>query len=232
VYNVGDDGLQVDGWCSNIRIWNNTFRDVLVGISFAPSIGGPFYAIRNLIDGFGAGTNDHTGRSFKFNSSSDGKSGPVYLLHNTADTTIADSGIKISSGASRGWDLIYARNNIWSSENLALRNDDVNHPVDLDYDNLWNGNNSRLVRWNDEVYTTLADFVAATGQEANGLNNESEFVNPGGDAYDLRPTSAMIDAGIVIPGVNDNYFGLAPDIGAFEHFAWSERIYLPDISRR
>jgi hypothetical protein len=34
--------------------------------------------------------------------------------------------------------------------------------------------------------------------------------------YFLRQDSPAIDAGVIIPGFTDNYFGLAPDIGAFE----------------
>ena len=31
VYNAGDDGMETDGQCSNVRIWGNTFHDVLIG---------------------------------------------------------------------------------------------------------------------------------------------------------------------------------------------------------
>jgi len=32
----------------------------------------------------------------------------------------------------------------------------------------------------------------------------------------LRPSSAAIDRGVVIPNVNDGYTGKAPDLGALE----------------
>ncbi|MBI1879479.1 MAG: hypothetical protein HYR94_14880, partial [Chloroflexi bacterium] len=225
-YNIGDDGVQVDGWCSNIRLWDNTFHDVLVGISFAPIVGGPVYAIRNLFYRFGAGNNNYSGRSFKFNSNSSEKSGPIYIIHNTADGVTPDAaGIKISSASSPGWALIYARNNSWSSTSYALENENINYPVDLDYDNLWNGNNNDLVRWNSTNYATLAAFTAATGQEPNGLNNDPGFANPPNGGYTLKTTSSLIDAGVIIPGINHYYAGLAPDIGAFE----SGRVYLPVV---
>jgi parallel beta-helix repeat protein len=41
VYNTGDDGLSSDGTCSNLRIWGNSFHDVLAGISLAPVYTGP-----------------------------------------------------------------------------------------------------------------------------------------------------------------------------------------------
>ncbi len=226
VYNIGDDGVQVDGWCSNVRLWDNTFHDVLVGISFAPIVEGPVYAIRNLIYHFGVGNTDHTGDSFKFNSNSSSKSGPIYIIHNTAVAVMPQSsGLELSSGSSDGWALIYTRNNIWSGINYALRNKDINHPVDLDYDNLWNGTNDDLVRWDSSTYNALTAFTAATGQESNGLNIDPDFISPESGKYELSSVSPLIDAGIIIPGINHDYAGLAPDIGAFE----SRWVYLPIV---
>lgn len=34
--------------------------------------------------------------------------------------------------------------------------------------------------------------------------------------YSLQPSSPLIDAGIHIPGINDDFAGSAPDIGALE----------------
>ena len=48
---VLDDGMETDGQCSNVRIWGNTFHDVLVGISLAPIYPGPVYALRNRASG-------------------------------------------------------------------------------------------------------------------------------------------------------------------------------------
>jgi hypothetical protein len=229
VYNAGDDGVQVDGWCSNVRLWNNTFHDVLVGISFAPTVDGPVYAIRNLIYRFGVGNTVYTGDSFKFNNNSSNKSGPIYIIHNTAvGVTPASSGIGLSSGSSDGWALIYARNNIWSGIDHALRKNDIGHPVDLDYDNLWTGNNNDLVLWDRATYATLPAFIGATGQEPHGLDADPGFVSPQNGGYTLKSTSSLIDAGVIIPGINNDYSGSAPDIGAFEF----RRVYLPVVYKR
>jgi hypothetical protein len=87
---MGDDGMETDGDCSNVRIWGNTFHDVLMGISLAPARIGPVYAIRNLIYRTGVGNNTYTGSPFKFNSSGYGRSGPMYLFHNTSDAALTD----------------------------------------------------------------------------------------------------------------------------------------------
>jgi parallel beta-helix repeat protein len=102
VYNMGDDGVETDGRCSNVRIWGNTFHDVLMGISFAPVYGGPVYAIRNLIYRTGVGNNDYSGSPFKFNSGYS-QSGPMYLLHNTADAALpGNNGLYVKSPGTSG----------------------------------------------------------------------------------------------------------------------------------
>ncbi|MBC7249333.1 MAG: right-handed parallel beta-helix repeat-containing protein [Anaerolineae bacterium] len=217
VYNMGDDGLETDGQCSNVRLWGNTFHDVLMGISLAPVYGGPVYAIRNLIYRTGVGNNDYSGSPFKFNSGY-GPSGPMYLFHNTADAALpGNNGLYIK--APGDWELIYARNNIWAGTEYALNNYNTSEPIDLDYDDLWNGDSGNLVRWDGTNYATLAAFTAATGQEPHGLSVEPGFADAASGNYMLAPGSALIDAGLVIPGINDDYVGSAPDIGAFEYGA-------------
>ena len=51
------------------------------------------------------------------------------------------------------------------------------------------------------------------------------FADAANGDYTLRPASGLIDAGAVIPGINDDYVGSAPDIGAYEH--QSPGTYLP-----
>jgi hypothetical protein len=208
VYRVVDDGMQADGECTNVRIWGNVFRDGKSGISLAPAYTGPTYAIRNLIY-----RTDIT--PFKFNFSGD-QSGPMYLFHNTCDAVQADTaGLWI--GYPGAWKLIYARNNIWAGTGYALKNRNLGQPVSLDYDELWNGNSGDLVSWGDTDYATLVGFTTSTDQESHGVSVVPGFADaPTGD-YSLDPSSSLIDAGVVIPGINDDFVGLAPDIGAFEY---------------
>jgi hypothetical protein len=217
VYRAGDDGMETDGTCSNVRIWGNTFRDVLMGISLAPVYDGPVYAIRNVIYRTGVGNNSYTGSPFKFNSGYD-PSGPMVLLHNTADAVLpGNNGLYVKAPGT--WDLIYARNNVWAGTDYALNNYNTGNPIDLDYDDLWNAGANDLIRWDGTRYSTLADFAAATGQEQHGLNVEPDFTDALAGDYTLAPSSDLIDAGLVIPGINDDYAGAAPDIGAYEYEA-------------
>lgn len=219
VYNMGDDGMETDGECSNVRIWGNTFHDVLMGISLAPVYTGPVYAIRNLI--YRTGVNADYGSAFKFNSGYD-RSGPMYLFHNTADAALPNqNGLTIFEPGS--WRMLYGRNNIWAGAAYALENYNTGQPLDLDYDDLYTTLAGELARWEglpDPDLNTLAEFQAATDQEIHGRSVAPDFANPGSGDYRLAPGSNLSDAGVVIPGINDQgvyaYAGSAPDIGAYE----------------
>lgn len=218
VYNMGDDGVSTDGRCSNVRLWDNTFYDVLIGVSMAPVYDGPVYAIRNLIYRTGVGNNDYPGSSFKFNSGYSA-SGPMYLFHNTADAYYSEnSGIHIKSPGS--WANIYARNNIWAGTDYAINNNNTDQPVDFDYDGLYTTLENEFVYWGDGEDRHMRDletFRQLTGQEAHGLSCDPGFSDPSSHDYTLSAGSCLIDKGLVIPGVNDDFSGAAPDIGAFEY---------------
>src|SRR3990170_803222 len=217
VYRVGDDGMETDGECSNVRIWGNVFHDVLIGISLAPVYTGPVYAIRNLIYRTGAGNNDYSGSPFKFNSGY-GLSGPMFLLHNTADAVQPDTnGLAIMQPGT--WTMITARNNIWAGTAYALSNANTGQPVNLDYDDLWTTRTGDLVRWGATRYRDLPAFAAATGQETHGLSVAPGFLDPAAGVYRLSPGSALIDRALRLAGINDAYAGSGPDLGAFEYSA-------------
>jgi hypothetical protein len=199
-----------------VRIWSNTFHDVLMGISLAPVYDGPVYAVRNLIYRTGVGNNDYTGSPFKFNSGY-ATSGPMYLFHNTSDAALTaprSNGLYVKAPGT--WELIYARNNVWAGTDYALNNYNAGQPIDLDYDDLWNDGANDLIRWDGTRYATLGAFSSATGQEAHGFNVAPGFADAVGSDYSLDAGSDLVDAGLSIPGINDDYEGAAPDIGAFE----------------
>ncbi len=213
VYRVGDDGMETDGHCSNVRIWGNTFHDVLMGISLAPAWVGPTWAIRNLIHRTGVGNNDYTGSPFKFNSGYD-TSGPMLLFHNTADAALpGNHGLYIKAPGT--WTALVGRNNIWSGTDHAIYNYNEAQPADLDWDDLFTTRPDRFVYWGVRM-DDLATFRAQTGRELHGLDVDPAFRDPAAGNYVLDPSSPLVDAGVVIPGINDAYRGAGPDIGAFE----------------
>ncbi len=220
VYNAGDDGVEVEGHCRNVRIWGNTFYNVFVGVALAPARIGPVYAIRNLIYRTGRVRGCPFGQegpcgytAFKFGTETPG-SGPVYLFHNTVD---AGTGAALTLHGPALWPILVSRNNIWASNTgWAVFNGVIENPVDFDHDNLVSAGGWALVRWGDARHPTLAEFRAATGQERHGLNVDPGFADPPKGDYRLLPSRQLIDAGILIRGINDDSRGRAPDIGAFE----------------
>ncbi|MBI3967268.1 MAG: right-handed parallel beta-helix repeat-containing protein [Chloroflexi bacterium] len=219
VYRMIDDGIETDGRCSNVRIWRNTLHDSLMGISLAPVYTGPVYALRNVI--YRTGVGDRYGSAFKFNSGYD-QSGTMYLFHNTVDAARPNQNA-LTIFEPGTWRLIHARNNIWHGTAYAIENYNTGQPVSLDYDDLSTSGGGDLARWSNTRYPTLAAFTAATGQESHGLSTPPGFVDPGNGNYRLDPASSLVDAGVVIPGINDRgphvYQGRAPDIGAYEESA-------------
>ena len=79
-------------------------------------------------------------------------------------------------------------------------------------------------------FKTLKEFSDATGQDKHSILVDYDvFVKvaaPGPDPrtlykpadfdFQLRPGSAAVDAGLRLPGINDDMTGRAPDLGAFE----------------
>jgi hypothetical protein len=116
-----------------------------------------------------------------------------------------------------------SRNNIWAGTRYALANHTPRQTLDFDYDDLYTTSSDEFALWKglpNASLPTLADLQIQTGQEMNGTSVDPGFVNPTNGDYSLTPNSKLIDAGVVIPGINDRghhaYQGLAPDIGAFE----------------
>lgn len=105
---------------------------------------------------------------------------------------------------------------MWVGTEHAVGNYNTGQPIDLDYDDLWNGGADDLVRWDSTGYATLAELAAATGQESHGLSVEPKFAQAASGDYRLDAASALIDAGVLIPGINDDYAGSGPDLGAYE----------------
>jgi hypothetical protein len=60
----------------------------------------------------------------------------------------------------------------------------------------------------------------------NGLNVAPMFRNPASGDYGLHLASPLVDAGVLIPGINHDFQGVAPDIGAFEA---ATRIFADDF---
>ena len=209
-----DDAVETDGAGINCRIYQNKFDGFLTGVSVAPASSGPTYIFRNLFTGWGS-VAEFDGYPVKFNSDSRFSTRFVYLYHNTCYTDVQGQNAFLFKRYSR-WSDIISRNNIYVGTDYALESQSRANSIDFDYDSFFTTHSQRFIRWGGRDYGSLEDFSLATGLEFHGLSINPEFVDSGLEDFELEVKSPMIDRGVFIPGINDNYSGAAPDIGAYE----------------
>jgi hypothetical protein len=102
---------------------------------------------------------------------------------------------------------------------------------DFDYDGFGGGPYQKFLKWNNVRYTTFQDMtqkspiekharlIDAAGLFASGTMQPEDETQPSPiSRNDLRLKSGTtaVDAGEVLPGLNDGYVGQAPDLGAYE----------------
>ena len=207
VRDCDDDGIQVEGGTHNVTVSGNTISGCLIGVAFAPALGGPLTIVGNVI----TDPQPRRGQGPAMFKAGDDSSGEIRIYHNSffAGATPADGFKQTNPNLANIHMLnnaIYAGRYVWETSSHS-------GIVSADYDALFTADGDRFLKWDGTRYYSLSEVRTSTGQETHGIT-ASDF------AWDaeLRPLagSPLIDAGVVIPGVNDGYSGSAPDIGAFE----------------
>jgi hypothetical protein len=234
VSNLDDNCFEADGSMHNMRVFDNRCFNVAVGgMSPQPVFGGPVYFIRNVVYHSPYGP-------VKIHADPAG----ILYYHNTYIGEVRQ--ITPASNLHFRNNLIFGQERQPST--LAIRtytnysSSDyngfyVNPETDVAFS--WHSPpreinadfESPLVERN---YTTFETYQQGSGQDANSvLLDYGDFVNaqmPGLDdptrLYDtedvdlrLRRGSDAVDAGVVLPNINDGFNGRAPDIGAYEYGA-------------
>jgi hypothetical protein len=206
IHDISDDGLEPGGASINQRFRSNTVARSFVGISVAPITQGPTWVLRNVFTNF-------TGRGIKFADSSDGI---VLIYHNTAWTNASNI---------NGMDLITSihnvkmRNNIFQSTGYSFAEVPTGSTAnDWEYDNWYTtrGSTGPHFKWENVNYNTISALCTASGLECNGYENPPGFTNAMNGDFTLLSTSPNVDRGIFIPGIDDDFVGNAPDVGAYE----------------
>lgn len=227
-----DDGIELDFSDHNVRAFDNRITNVVTGISFQPIHGGPAYVVRNILMNV-------RGETFKLKLSPtnpDGawKPGP----HRTSGGVILHNTVVKQGRPLRVWSDEGPVHNFLLRNNLLIGNHgqaiEVTPPMrhcDLDHNAYVNAGKAfaQFANWNKQRYATIEDFAAETGQERHGMTLASprgifahaieppdpEAVCAPLDAR-LAPRAPVVDRGQVLPGINDDFRGRAPDIGAVE----------------
>ncbi|MCE9612658.1 MAG: right-handed parallel beta-helix repeat-containing protein [Lentisphaerae bacterium] len=229
VVRVLDDLIEVDGISRNVRIFHNTMERYLTGISIAQATEGPTYVLYNILGRHGDSTastiDGYVGYPVKSNGGTDyGTTGWVLLYHNSGWTAAsATPGFKVQSAT---WRQLVLANNIWfgTDTGWSVYRDAPLSPVSMSHDIVWRASGPFFHKdyGTPKDYATQAD-VAASGLSdiyflTNAIAQNPSYLNPASGDYGLNTGSPAIDAGVIVPGVNDEQFmGTAPDVGSREY---------------
>jgi hypothetical protein len=219
VLQITDDAFEPEGYCSNIRLWGNRIEDIHMAFAVAPATVGPTFILRNTATGISntrtSQLDGYTGSALKINSGYPDPFGPLFLYHNTFHTVVAEANAVTLSNPGEST-YIVGRNNIYAGTRYVL---EKFNPVtlDWDWDLLFTTDTGRFVKWDGIQYYSLAELQAGTAQELNGVAADPQLELDDDGLLVPGSESPAIDRGVQIPGINDDYVGAAPDLGATEN---------------
>ena len=233
---LGDDFVETDGGVHNVRVFDNRGVNAAHGgYSAQPSFGGPIYFIRNI------SYHVPSGVAFKLSA----KAAGLMLFHNTiiGEQVTRDpyANAHWRNNLFLGRDTPDRGIMTWANPTQAYSSDyngfRPNRGVKAQYNWLAPAPDSKAALYEPakdqwRSFGTLRELAAATGQEAHGLEIDFDVfahkLTPPDPAkrhavyhamdldFRLRPEGKAVDAGVVIPTVNEDYAGKAPDLGALE----------------
>ncbi len=212
-----DDGIELDYSERNTRCFLNRLTNVYQGISMQPVFGGPVYVFRNVMDNVAV-------EPFKLHNSPSG----CLIFHNTS----LKNGPPIQLWTSERVRHCMTRNNLFigTAGDYAFDSTAPMVDCDFDFDGFGGGPFRLFLRWNGTRYATLdevrkrapvlkhAVLVDGARAFASGALPPDDVAKGESVPADLRlaPGSTAIDAGAVLPGLNDGFRARRPDLGAYE----------------
>jgi len=216
IFDTSDDGFEGDPGGVNIRVWGNRIHNAAHnGISYQPQNGSPWYIIRNQLAGF-------MEAPFKFRTTD-----RSVIAHNTI---VMWSKMICCNDAHLLRSIV--RNNLWvaaaGGQIWDFSGNVKDWQSDFDNDGFDWGASTAPFRYGGVVYSSLAGFAAASGLETHGrsINHSTCFATfdvPGPAPVPIPPQymtlksgCSAVDAGAVLPNINDGFIGGAPDLGAYE----------------
>jgi len=234
IHMSNDDIMETDGGVHNIRVFQNRgINAAQGGYSSQPVFGGPVYFYRNIL------YNVPTGVAFKFSAKPTG----LLVYHNTI---IGEQTVRDPYANTHWRNNLFMGRNTPDRGVMAYANataqysSDYNgfHPnpgVAAQYQWLapkGDGGTAYEPKPGDwRSFRTLAELQEATGQEAHSRELDFDIfenLKPPNPAtrhavyhamdlnFRLKAGGKAIDAGVLLPTINDNFKGKAPDLGALE----------------
>lgn len=236
-----DDGIEADFTQGNCRIMRNRITNCFMGVSSQPSLGGPSYIIRNvmynIVHSAYKFVRDSTGNVVLHNTvvrSGDGPDGYSERARPDMHDSIFRNNLSIHGGSAAAYG---------GSRTFAIGTGRaVYYPVadrtsSFDY----NGYGAESMPFRGQVgqrHFDSLESMRAQGIEPHGVRVGLDiFAQPVAipepalrewNPPDLRlkAGSGATDAGVLLPNINDDYTGRAPDLGAYE-FGREPPVYGP-----
>ena len=214
IFDIGDDGWEPEGCCINTRFFENKIYKVWHPFSLAPITVGPTYVIKNIVYDFHGGSG-----AFKFNVGINKAEGNMLIVHNTCFTDATGVNALTLGGNIPPANIVF-RNNILSGSRYAIEDSTkaVGDQFDLDYD-LWYKMpeaDRPVIKWKNDRYKTFEEWQDKFKKEIHGMLKEAMFTDPAKGDFTLKSESPAVDAGVILPGINEDFKGNAPDLGAIE----------------
>ena len=235
IHMTADDFIEADSSVHNMRVFRNRgFNAGQHAYSAQPIFGGPAYFIRNIA------YHIPSGGAFKYNIYPAG----VLAYHNTLfsewTTSPPFSNVHLRNNLFLGED--YPKRPILNvstyTSYTTFDYDGYRYNKGSEVQFLWRAPGpGKIMEYNlgkddfNGSFNTLEEFSKATDQEKHGMIVDYDIFqkvtkadpeNPGqvffAKDFDfrLKPDAKAVDAGCVLPNINDDYTGKAPDLGAFE----------------
>ncbi|MBK5294537.1 MAG: hypothetical protein JJE04_23010 [Acidobacteriia bacterium] len=230
---LGDDFVETDGGVHNIRVFNNRGVNAAHGgYSSQPVFGGPAYFFRNILYHVPSGV------AFKFSA----KPAGLFVYNNTiiGEHVVGDPSANMHyrnnlylgrDTPGRGILRLANATDVYSTDYNGYR---PNRGVTGQYLFLAPKPGQRLYEPKKEdwqSFQTLDALRQGTGQEAHSIEVDFdvfEKLTPPDPSkrhavyhamdlnFRLKPAGKAVDAGQVIPTINEDFNGRAPDLGALE----------------
>jgi len=232
IYNMADNCIEADGGAHNIRVFRNRcFSSAGGGLSAQPTFGGPLYFYQNLVYDTTTGgplklidtpagvlvyQNTFIGQGRLMGPASnvhflnnlilgDGWADPVLNLRTFTNYSSSDyNGFRANPGVEDAFE--------WNSPRLDVPADFRGQLVTRHFKSL--GEYRQATE--QERHSVVIDYDVFVNAKVPDKSDPQRLYSPEEFDFRLKPGSAAVDSGTVIPSINDDFTGRAPDLGAYE----------------
>jgi hypothetical protein len=232
IYNMADNCIEADGGAHNIRVFRNRcFNSAGGALSAQPTFGGPLYFYQNLV------YNTTTGGPLKLIDTPAGVlvyqntlfgqgrlMGPASNVHFLNNLILADGWADpvlnlrtFTNYSSSDYNGFRPNLNVedsfeWNSPRFDVAADYEGQLVTRHFPSL----GEYREETKQEQHSVLVDYGVFVNVKMPDKSDPQRLYNPEDFDFRLRPDSAAVDAGVILPTINDDFTGRAPDLGAYE----------------